>query len=338
MSSKPADAPHPQTSKLRFFSMGIVAANKVLKSKVIEVTPHEHLPFVDGQLTDTGTSVTASGTDINGAAYSTQVASSNTVKATWLPEGDANRQTAPDVRRGEYVKLYQFADADVYYWTTSGIPAQRKLETVVHAYSGSQDESADLSAENSWYTEMSTHEGAWTLHTSKANGEFTGYDIQLNAKEGYFRFQDGVGNALVIDSTQNMFQYTNSDGSLLQVLHDTMQFTAPTSIGFKTKTLNVEADSAINVQTPQSTINSTQTTITSTTTHNGNFTENGAFQLNGNMTTAAGSGGGGGSAGTGQITIAGNMELEGGANITGAVQATSIAASNSITAPNLKYN
>ncbi len=330
MSTKPANSPHPQTSNLRFYSMGIVAANKALSSKVIEVTPIEHLPFVNGQLTNTGTNVSTQGIDASGAAYSTQVATSVTIQATWMPEGDANRQTAPDVRRGEYVKLYQFADADKYYWTTSGLPAQRKLETVVHAYSGSSDEGADLDATNSYYKEVSTHQGMITWHTSNANGEFTTYDIQLNAKAGRFVMQDGVGNSLIIDSTQNMFQFQNANGSLLQVLADAMTFTAPKSIAMNTKDMTINSSNSFKLQT-------TTATIQATTTHNGDFTENGAFQLNGNMTTAANAGGVG-SAGTGQIKIAGNMELDGSATMTGTVTATVINASQSITAPNLQYN
>lgn len=327
---------HPQTSGLRFYSMGVVAANKLRSSKVIEVTPIEHLPFVDGQLTNTGANVSAQGTDVNGAAYNTQVATAVTIQATWLPEGDSNRMTAPDVRRGEYVKLYQYADADQYYWTTSGLPAQRKLETIVTAYSGSSDESADLDHTNSYYKELSTHDGHITWHTSKANGEFTTYDIQLNTKEGYFRFQDGVGNVLIIDSTQNMLQYTNSDGSLLQVLKNTMQFTAPESIGFQTKKMTANVSEQFILNTKQSNITSTNTTINSTTVHNGDFTENGAFAMNGDMITNKSAAGGPGTAGTGKIQIAGNMTLIGNAAIQGDMQANTIEAQN-ITAPNLRY-
>jgi hypothetical protein len=323
---------------LRFYSMGIVAANKALSSKIIEVTPIEHLPFVNGQLTNTGTTVTAQGTDANGASYSTQVATSVTIQAEWTPEGESNRQTAPDVRRGEYVKLYQFADADKYYWTTSGLPAQRKLETVVHAYSGTADESADMDHTNSYYKEISTHQGLVHWHTSAANGEFTEYDIQLNAKDGYFRFQDGKGNVMIIDSTQNMFQYTNATGSMLQILQDTMSFVIPKSISMKTKDMSIEASNSLSITTQTNTLKATTNNMTAQTTHNGNFTENGAFGLNGDMTTASGGGGSsGGTAGTGKITIAGNMHLEGSAQIDGDMQANTIEGQN-ITAPNLKYN
>jgi hypothetical protein len=246
------------TSMLRHYSVGIVAANKELSSNEIEVTPIEHLPFVNGQLTNTGTSITASGTDINGAAYQTQVASSVTVKATWLKLSQGNRITSPDVRRGAYVQLWQFGDADKYYWTIllddSNI---RKLETVTHAYSGTADESENLDATNSYYHEVSTHQGLITLHTSAANNEFTTYDIQLNAAEGYFRFQDGVGNVIIVDSTQNLFSYANSDGSLLQVLGTAMQFTAPDSINMKTKNFELQTQTMAVQASDSVTVNAT---------------------------------------------------------------------------------
>jgi hypothetical protein len=324
---------HPQSSQLRFFSLGLVAANKVIGSNDIEVTPSEHLPFIDGQITDTGTSVQAQGTDANGSQYNTQVASSITVKATWLKENQGNRITAPDVRRGATVKLYQYGDADKYYWTTFTDDSNlRKLETVTHAYSGTQNEEEDLTPDNSYYHEISTHQGMITLHTSNANGEFTTYDMQLNAKAGYFRFQDGIGNVLIIDSTQNLFSYANSDGSLLQVLGKAMQFTSTDSIGFQTNALTFKAQTVTGQIGESTTWNSPQTT------HNGNFTENGAFSLNGDMVTAAGNGSSGGSAGTGKITIAGQASLLGSLAVTGPVTASTITASQSITAPNLQYN
>jgi hypothetical protein len=330
MASKPANDPHPQTSMLRFYSMGLVAANKALNSNIIEVTPIEHLPFADGQLTDTGTSIQAQGTDVNGAQYSTQLASSLTIPATWTPEGSPNRVTAPDVRRGEYVKLYQFGDADKYYWTTSGLPAQRKLETVTHAFSGSSDEAADLTHENSYYHEVSTHQGTITLHTSQSNGEFTTYDIQLNAKEGYFRMQDGVGNYIIMDSTQNHFEYGNSDESLFQVMGKTMKLATVDSIDLQTKALGIKAD------TVTAAIGTSTTWTSPQTTHQGNFSVLGALGLSGDMTTAANASGYG-SAGEGKITIAGTATLQGSMTVDGPLTAEIITGTN-ITAPNLKYN
>lgn len=318
-------------SQLRFFSNGIVAANKLLSSNEIEVTPIEKLPFLNGEVSDAGSQITASGADNTGSAYKTQVASSNTIKATWLKLGTGNRMTAPDVRRGATVAIYQFADEDKYWWTTlTDDAALRKLETVVWAFSGTSDESKGTDASNSYYFEISTHSGLITLHTSKANSEPYGYDLQLNTKEGYFRMQDDVGNYLILDSTQNHFEFGNGDQSVLQMMKQNLAMTTQESISMKTKNFALEAQA--------SNITSGTLGIKATTTHNGDFTENGAMGLNGDMTTSAGGGGAGGTEGTGKITIAGQTELLGSMDVKGTVSAVTIAATQSITAPNLKYN
>lgn len=329
MASK-ASEPHPQASQLRFFSVGTVADNKPMSSNEIEVTPIEHLPFVDGQITDVGTSVQAQGTDSSGGQYSTEVASSITVKASWLKLGVGNRKTAPDVRRGAQVALYQFGDADTYYWVPMTDDSNlRKLETVVWAFSGTSDESKATDAASSYYFEVSTHTGSITLHTSKANNEPYGYDIQLNTAEGYFRMQDDIGNYLLLDSTQNHFEMGNGDQSVLQIMKQRMALTTMDSIALKTKNFSLDATT--------SNITSNTLGIKATTQHVGDFSENGAFGLNGDMTTAAG-GGNGSTAGTGKIRIAGQTELLGSMDVKGAVTAVTIAATTQITAPNLKYN
>jgi hypothetical protein len=315
-------------SQLKFISNGIVAANKLPSTNDIEVVPIEKLPFVNGQLTDAGTNVAASGANVDGAAYNTQVASSNTVKATWLKLGVGNRMTSPDVRRGATVALYQFADADQYYWTTLlDDSSLRKLETVVWAFSGTSDESKGTDASSSYYLEVSTHQGLITLHTSKANGEPYGYDIQLNTKEGYFRMQDDIGNYLILDSTQNHFELGNGDQSLLQMLKQKIAIETQDSIAMKTKNFSLQAQ--------QSTIASNTLGIQATTTHNGDFTENGALGLNGDMTTSASGGSGGGTAGTGKISIAGNMHLDGNAEIDGTTTTKQLTSQEAINAPNV---
>lgn len=301
---------NPSPSHLQPISIGIVAENKLPSSNTIEVTPIEKLPFVDGELTQTGTTLSTSGTDVNGAAYSTQVASSTTIKAEWLREGESNRVSAPDVRRGARVKLYQFADSDRYYWTVCGDDSGlRKLETVTHAWSGTQDESAKPDPSNSYFLQISTHTGLITLTTSKANGEPYGYGIQLNTKEGYLRIQDDIGNYLVLDSTQNLWEIGNGDQSLFQMMQTKLAIMTQTEIDIKTTNLNIQAN----------------------TNHTGNFTENGALQLNGDMTTAPGAEGGG----TGQVSIAANVNVKGNAQITGNTTTQKLTSVEDIDAPNV---
>ena len=124
----------PRVSKLRFYSIGVVASNKALSSNVIEVTPIEELPMLDGEIDSNTTNETAKGVDASGKNYQSSVTMGNSIQAEWLRLGSANRMTSPDVRRGESVIIYQFGDADKYYWNTLKNDSQlRKLETVVYA-------------------------------------------------------------------------------------------------------------------------------------------------------------------------------------------------------------
>jgi hypothetical protein len=135
------------TSKLRFYSIGIVAENKLLSSHEIEVTPVEELPMTNGELSANSVDYKGKAVDAGGKAYSASTESQVTLKASWLRFGSSNRLTSPDVRRGEVVMIYQFGDADKYYWVVLKDDSKlRKLETVIWAISATKDETKPTDA------------------------------------------------------------------------------------------------------------------------------------------------------------------------------------------------
>ena len=208
----------PTVSKLRFYSVGIVAANKALGSNVIEVTPVEELPMLDGYLYSATDTQNASGVDASGRNYKSKVNTGNSLQATWLKLGDSNRQTSPDVRRGSTVIILQFGDADKYYWVTMLDDSKiRKLETVIWGISGSPNEAAAADATNMYYIEFSSHTKQITLHTSQANGEQWGYDIQINPGEGFLAFTDTNGNYFKLDSQAESLTMKNASGSSFDI-------------------------------------------------------------------------------------------------------------------------
>jgi hypothetical protein len=205
-------------SKLQPHSIGIVAANKKLDSHIIEVTPTETVPMVNGEITDHQADYKAKGTDDTGAAYQVEVKTTVSIKATWLPLGSMNRKTAPDVRRGEYVQILRFGDTDEYFWMTLWDDLKlRKLETVIYAFSGTKVEGAEVNAENYYFLEISTHKKLIHFHTSKADGEPFTYDIQINTKEGTILITDDIGNYISFDSKGRQIEMKNADGSLVEV-------------------------------------------------------------------------------------------------------------------------
>ena len=323
-----------EISKLAVYSIGVVAANKELTSKEIEVTPIEDAPMTNGEVTDEGTKVNAKATDTNDAAYQTEVPTSNTVKAQWLPLGNTNRITAPDVRRGEKVVLYRFADQDKFWWVTLEDDIRlRKLETVIFAISGTRDENAEATSENTYFMEWSTHKKLFHIHTSKADGEPFAYDLQINAKDGIIILQDDDGNSFSLDSRERTWLLVNKDKSKIEMNKTKLFIETVDLIDMKTKSyvLNCETSetnstSSAKHTTPDNTLNadtavqnSTSNTLTSTTNqinaqtgHLGNFGLIGSFAQ-----TGAGAGGGGATS-----RFKGDLYMEGDIDLIGEIRST----------------
>lgn len=250
----------PTVSKLRFYSIGLVAANKALNSKEIEVCPVEELPMLDGELSDATQLHQASGVNASGQDYSSQVKMANSIKAMWLPFCDAQRLTAPDVRRGETVVIYQIADADRFYWTTlKNDNKLRKLETVVWAFSGTKKEGDDLTPETSYFFEVSTHKKLITLHTSQADGEAYGYDIQINPKESKIVIIDTAGNKLFLNTPEQQWHVENSAGAFVDITKKVITISAADKIEMDTKDWIVNSTNA--------TTNTTTSTINASSVH-----------------------------------------------------------------------
>ena len=199
-------------SKLRVVSIGVAAENKALDSHQLPIYPVEMMPAADGEIRESLDEVELSGVDKNDRQYTVKINTSSTLTANWLPYG-TNRATSPDVRRGEHLLIWQYADVDQYYWTPMGIDDDlRRLETVIYAWSATPDEAAELNlAENMYSLEVSTHGKHITLHTTQANGEPFEYTLQLDTAAGKFFITDQVGNTLTLDSTKTVLQAINKD-------------------------------------------------------------------------------------------------------------------------------
>jgi len=240
-----------EISKLSFYSLALVAANKPLSSKIIEATPIEDLPFAHGQVTDNSNKQEASSTDASGSAYKTSVVTADTVKAGWLPMGGSNRLTAPDVRRGETVVLYRFADSDEFFWSTILDDCKlRKLETVIYGFSGTRNESAEPDANNMYYMEVSTHKKIVHFHTSNADGEPFVYDIQINAAEGYIQIQDDDNNFFLLNSKERLLEMANGDNSSLKIDKKNISFECSETLSMKSKVTTITSDASITLKSP----------------------------------------------------------------------------------------
>jgi len=298
---------------LNFYSEGLVASHRE-GSHYIEVFALGVSGGKTGEVSASVGKIKEEGIDGSGNRYQVVLEFSDTIPARWLP-GDTNRITPPDVRIGERVQLYRVADSDQFFWKTLGLDNNlRRLETVIFAFSASEEDFEELNVENSYFVEISTHGKHITLNTSKANGEPFGYTIQLNTGEGNFTVTDDVGNYFILNSKDTLLHLQNKDGSLLKldkrnglmVLPDTFEMQckdyilkASNSIttttkthketsdshDIKTQTHDLNADSSITGKTQKTTLTSPTVNVIGNSKLDGTLGVSGAVSFKNSMST-----------------------------------------------------
>jgi hypothetical protein len=272
-----ASIPMRDLSLLRVISVGTVAENKELDSDKVEIVLSEQRSFLDGEIKSDFSSDTAKGVDASGKAFEVTVHMCNTINAEWIGDG-TNRISAPDVRRGDRVEVLQYAEVDRFFWRalpTTG-SSVRKLETVVHAYSNTQDENDNSpTAANSWHSEVNTHSKVWTLaKTNKNDGEAYAYIQQIDAKAGNVVLSaDDVGNYVQMNSKDSHIEIANASGSQVSVNKRVITLSADTII--------LDAKKMIQMNSASAEVKIAETNWTGNTKMTGNLSMTGGISVEG---------------------------------------------------------
>lgn len=204
----------------------------------------ETSPMLDGELTDDIEQYRAQGQSPDGECFDVDMKTTASIQAKWLSYTDTNRMTAPDVRRGEMVAIYQFSDADEYWWMTLKQDKKlRRLETVIYSFSNQRQENVEVDSNSSYWFEISTHGKYIHLHTSKNDKEPFVYDIQLNTKDGCLTFKDDDGNYIFMNSKERQIKLRNKDGSFFDINKKKIHINAPERVLVTTKHFRVRAKS-----------------------------------------------------------------------------------------------
>ncbi len=247
LQSTPTSVYGAQSSELRLYSLGIAANNREIDDPTgtLMVTPIEALTMLDGEIGSSPFKQIAQGIDADGQTYQTKVETDLAISCTWI--GESNRRTPPDVRRGERILIFRYADRDKFLWQSLGLDDHlRKLETVVYSISGTADEKKDgTQPELSYFLEMSSHKGSVTLSTSQANGEFTSYALQIDAKNGKVTLADNLGNSVMLNSADTVIEMKNADDSYVSIDKKKIYAVADTEVRVKTKKFQVDAEETI---------------------------------------------------------------------------------------------
>lgn len=196
----------PRNSCFSSYSIGIVTKDKDRWSDIIYVWPVEELPYASG--------------NVSSASYKT--GGKNVITAKWVPMGQSNRMTSPDVVSGEHVMIYRFADTDEYYWETMHRePELRRLETVLYAYGNLKKKGKAFTKEDStYYFEVSTHDGHIHLHTTRSNEEKVSYDILVSTRESHIIIKDSLDNMIKLDSIKADFDVKTNHDIQLRAAND----------------------------------------------------------------------------------------------------------------------
>jgi hypothetical protein len=261
--------------------------------------------MLDGELNSTKKTNTTSLEDGQGNQEQVKVKTANSVPATWLPMGSSNLFTPPDVRRGARVMLYKFSDEETYYWTTLHADLHlRKLETTIYAWSGTKEEfegtrteqEKKINQENYYFLEVSTHKGLTHFHTSKANGEYCSFDIQINSKEGFIKIQDDLKQYIVFNAKEKQFAMKNADDCYIEINKKNLTINVPETMTINAKqliekiaeTISIDAGTSISEKTPDFKVEASSSLSEKVGTYDlnasgsVNMKAGGSFTINGN--------------------------------------------------------
>jgi phage baseplate assembly protein gpV len=276
------------TSAFHLYSFGVAADNKQLNSNELEVIPLEIFPLTEGAVNSESQDIKYEGVDQEGKVENLSITVKPSITCKWLQWG-SNRATPPDVRRGERILIYRYADSDnQYYWKETGLDDHlRRLETVVYLFSADPDglSNTPRSPENSYSISISTHSKQISINTVKLNGEPFAYQIQLNTDVGALVIEDDIGNFIQLDSAEHCITLHNADDTDLKldkenfILFAKNNYTADIkqnysitctnyslnaseSIKLTTASYQAEASDSYVITTNQVTVDSPESTIT----------------------------------------------------------------------------
>lgn len=292
-------------SRLRPYGMGIAVQDKVRGSDTLEIYLSEQLPYVTGKLSDVKIEYDKDLPDSSDNVQNYKATSKFIIKAKWLPDGDNNRITPPDVKKNETVMVYKFADSPKYYWKCIfREPNIRRLETVTHMYSDIPDGLEAYDKKSSYWSEVSTHDRVWRIHTSCRNGEPHEYDGIIDTKDATVTIKDDIGNIIHIDTDRHLIRIINADNSTTEWTTTNINSRSDDNITSRTTTQYHQASNTYTIDSPT-------TYITGDLIVGGNASIGGNLTVGGDIT--CGGGGGGGSVSmSGSLRVGGSISCSGG--------------------------
>ena len=240
----------------KFFGLFKVVEDKAEDSFDIKVSPVSYIPDLKGDLNKNKEQVVGI-VDMENQHSSISTTSSNFITATWLPEGEQNRISAPDVVVGDVVEIYSVRGTDEYYWKVfSHNTSLRKREKVL-IWLSNKGAAKSGSEADAYYLLWDTRNKVVHFHTSDNDGEACTYDVLFNTLSGLFSLKDNLQNEIKLDSVKGKLDST--------ILNEYNVFTK--KVNFYCEDFNVEASKSITMKSP-SIVDESSNRVISTGTFN----------------------------------------------------------------------
>jgi len=129
-----------------------------------------------------------------------------TIKCRYYNKG-SNQISAPTVRRGETIEVYQYADSNQYYWRTSFYENDlRAREVAVTTWSNIPKDIDDekhlesVTKENSVWFKVDNVSKKIHFHTPKNDKEPLEWDIEIDRKKGILNIKNDGGDSLTMSA------------------------------------------------------------------------------------------------------------------------------------------
>ena len=292
-----------RTSKFQFYSIGIVVNDKARGSDYADITPIEEITNVNKKISDFLIENNVSMPDIKGVVKTASATGSAIIKARWLPLGQSNRISSPDLIKNETVILIRFADTDEYYWTTIfREPKIRRLETVLYAFGNLAKGLVEWTKKSSYWFEVSTHDKYIHLKTTRSDNEVHEYDLKIDTANSTIEIFDEISNKIALNSVDRTIEVVQSEGHSVKVTPDTVELTDKSGnsviMATGSGSLTITVNSTVTINAPSKvTVNSPVLELS------------GSLVVGGGITT--GGAGGAGVSITGSGTFSGSLDVGG---------------------------
>lgn len=208
--------------------IGIAAEDKDPDSHTLKVYPPEMLPFAQGALSSDAVSSTFPIDDEFTIQKQYTVTATNVITAQW--ENTTNRRFPPDVKKGEQVRLRNYANLDTYYWDSWGrdddLRRQERYRLDVAATPNMKEEHTN---DNTYFVELDSRPGTKKVEisTSQTDGEEFRYLLLFDIETSTVVLQDNGGNTIKLESKTPRIVLVNNKGTTVDLNKEDATISAP---------------------------------------------------------------------------------------------------------------